>query len=192
MIRVRGALLLVVLAMPLVFQGQPAAQIPAYPPDVQKQTLGTYGLATPPVQQPAPTQNSGPPTFGAPRPDVGVDQTAPQIRRRTDCPVGYETPRDLLTVPHLVVCIVKQVNLAALHNVVGPNQTPASLSSMPPILERTTVNQCAGRPAGSYACGRGGTECCGPHQDNMCFAGAYACYVTGTGKGPKTACCMTK
>ena len=64
---------------------------------------------------------------------------------------------------------------------------------MPPILERaTTVNQCSGRPVGSYACGRSGSECCRPAQDNMCFAGAFACYPHGTGTGPKTACCISK
>lgn len=189
----RWLLLAALATTPLGLKREVAAQIPAYPPDVQKQAqpLGTYGLATPPAVQTTPTPNSGPPLFGAPRPNVGPDPT-PHIRRRTDCPVGYETPRDLLTLPHLVVCVVKQVNLVALHNISGPNPGATPPSSMPPILERTTVNQCAGRPAGSYACGRGGTECCRPHQDNLCFAGAYACYVSGTGTGPKTACCMTK
>jgi hypothetical protein len=151
-------------------------------------------VITNPLQPvPAPTPNSVPPLFGAPRPNVGPDPT-PQIRHAGDCPLGYEAPRNLIQMPHLVVCVVKATNLAALHSPSGPGPAPygQTSSSMPPILERSTVNQCVGRPAGSYACGRSGSECCSPRQDNMCFAGAFACYPNGTGTGPKTACCMSK
>ena len=134
---------------------------------------------------------SGP--FGQPRPNVGPDPI-PQIRRSTDCPLGYTAPRDKQRLAHLTVCVVKPPNLLLLSNMAGPSPAPVGqpMSSMPPILESTTINQCIGRPAGSYACGRGGSECCGPKQDNMCFAGAFACYVAGVGTGPKTACCIIK
>jgi hypothetical protein len=136
--------------------------------------------------------NTGPPLYGAARPTTGPDPS-PHVKRPTDCPPGYIAPRESLGFPHLVVCVVKPLNLVALNTVSGPGPAPAgTLSSMPPILERSTVNQCVGRPAGSYACGRGGTECCRANQDNMCFAGAYACYPHGSGTGAKTACCMSK
>ena len=57
----------------------------------------------------------------------------------------------------------------------GPDGLPLSRSSLPPTLESSGVNQCARQP-GDYACGRGGTECCGPFQNNSCFPGAYASY----------------
>jgi hypothetical protein len=177
------------LAAMLVLLSAATAQAP------QKAPVQQYSpVITNPLQPvPGPTPNSGPPLFGAPRPTVGADPT-PQIRRAGDCPLGYASPRNLIQMPHLVVCVVKPTDLTALHNVSGPGPAPfgQAASSMPPIVERTTVNQCSGHPAGSYACGRSGTECCGPRQDNMCFAGAYACYPNGTGTGPKTACCMSK
>jgi hypothetical protein len=131
--------------------------------------------------------------FGQARPSVGPDPT-PRIRNANQCPLGYMSPRDAMTMAHLLVCVVKPVDLVMLNNVNGPSPgTPGTVSSMPPILERaTSVNQCTGRPVGSYACGRSGSECCRPTQDNMCFAGAFACYPHGTGTGPKTACCISK
>jgi len=116
----------------------------------------------------------------------------PQIRRAGDCPLGYVVIRDKARLLHMTVCVVRPPNQLLLNNVAGPAAGGQVLSSMPPILERTTINQCNGRAPGSYACGRSGTECCGPKQDNMCFAGAYACYPNGTGTGPKTACCISK
>lgn len=130
--------------------------------------------------------------FGQPRPNIGPSP-APIIRRSTDCPLGY-VPKDKVHMAHLVVCVVNPPGLRILTNVAGPGPGGAGqVSSMPSILERTTtVNQCMGRPAGSYSCGRSGTECCGPKQDNMCFAGAFACYASGAGTGPRTACCISK
>jgi len=157
----------------------------------------------PPAQQPSPAQQQAsalgsanqfePGPLGQPRPNVGPDPM-PQIRRSTDCPLGYVAVRDKQYVAHLTVCVVRPPNQQLLNNVAGPGPAPTGqpISSMPPILERTAINLCIGRPAGSYACGRGGTECCGPKQNNMCFAGAFACYVNGVGTGPKTACCISK
>jgi hypothetical protein len=149
----------------------------------------------PPAQQPQNPLGSanqlGVGPFGESRPNVGPNP-APVIRRPTDCPLGYIEPRDKLRIPHLVVCVVKPANLTVLTNVAGPGPAHEPLSSLPPSLERTQINYCQGRQPGSYACGRGGTECCSPKQDNMCFAGAYACYVGGVGTGPKTACCISK
>ncbi len=117
----------------------------------------------------------------------------PQIRRSFDCPLGYVAVRDKARVAHLTVCIVKPPNQLLLSNVAGPGPgQPGQLSSMPPILERTAINECLGRTPGSYACGRGGSECCAPKHDNMCFAGAFACYAAGVRTGPKTACCISK
>jgi hypothetical protein len=136
--------------------------------------------------------NAGPPLFGGPRPDARPDPNPRlRVKRPTDCPFGYQAPVGQV-MPHLVVCILKQPYQPEYLGA-GPGLaigTQATASSM--TLERTGVNQCLGHPAGAYACGRGGTECCGPKQDNMCFAGAYACYPTGAGTGPKKACCMGK
>lgn len=130
--------------------------------------------------------------LGQPRPTIGANPY-PLIRRPTDCPLGYMAPKDKQKMAHLVVCVVKPTNMLALSDVAGPG-APVSqqVSPVPPILERTGINQCAGHPTGSYACGRGGSECCNPKQDNLCFAGAYACYADGSGTGPRTACCISK
>lgn len=175
-----------VLASALGLSTSAAAQAP--PPPVQQQAAAqqqSAALGSANQFEPGP--------FRQPRPNVGPDPT-PQIRRPTDCPLGYVAPRDKQRVAHLTVCVVKPPNQLLLNTMAGPGPAPPGqpLSSMPPILERTMINQCIGRPLGSYACGRGGTECCGPKQDNMCFAGAFACYVHGVGTGPKTACCITK
>jgi hypothetical protein len=191
-VRVAWALLGLVVLLDL--PGSAPAQLQApINPNAEKQPQGAYGLSAPTVPQPAVPTTAGPPLYGAARPNVGPDPT-PRIRRPTDCPLGYETPRDRFYVAHLVVCVVKPLDLVALHSPTGPSPAPVGqpLSSLPPILERSQVNQCSGRPAGSYACGRGASECCGPHQDNMCFAGSFACYAAGTGTGPKTACCISK
>jgi hypothetical protein len=130
--------------------------------------------------------------FGQPRPNIGANP-APTIRRSTDCPLGYVASRTNQRTGHLVVCVVRLPNMALLSNVAGPGAASVEqLSSMPPILEHTTINQCIGRPTGSYSCGRSGSECCGPKQDNMCFAGAFACYESGAGTGPRKACCISK
>jgi hypothetical protein len=131
--------------------------------------------------------------FGEPRPNIGANPT-PLIRRSTDCPLGYIAPKGMQHVAHLVVCVVKPPGLVVVTNVAGPGAGPAGqLSSMPSsVLGSPTINQCIGRTQGSYACGRSGTECCGPKQDNLCFAGAFACYVDGIGTGPRTACCISK
>lgn len=175
-----------VLAAAFALSTSAVPQVP--PPPAQQQSA---------AQQQASALGSAnqfePGPFGQPRPNVGPDPI-PQIRRATDCPLGYVTPRDRTRVAHLTVCVVRPPNQLLLNNVAGPGPPPAGqpLSSMPPILERTAINQCIGRPAGSYACGRGGTECCGPKQDNMCFPGAFACFVAGVGTGPRTACCISK
>jgi hypothetical protein len=135
---------------------------------------------------------AGAPLFGAPRPDTRPDPNPRlRIKRPTDCPYGYRLAGDKLQMPHLVICLVRQPYEpeyvdAPIGIAVGGQQTA------PTALERTMANQCLGHPTGSYACGRGATECCAPKQDNMCFAGAYACYPTGTRMGPKKACCMSK
>jgi hypothetical protein len=137
--------------------------------------------------------NTGPPLFGSPRPDARPD-TNPKLRikRPSDCPFGYQIPREQQGLPHLVVCVLKQPYQPEYLNA-GPGLAIGTqASAAPTTLERTVVNQCLGHPAGSYACGRGGTECCRPYQDNMCFAGAYACYPAGSGTGPRKACCMSK
>lgn len=161
--------------------------------------LLSYATAQPPPgnqQSPAnrqnPAPNTGPPLFGEPRPDVRPDPNPRlRIKRAIDCPFGYVVPRDKQQMPHLVVCVVRQPYEPEFVNsdsglVIG-GRTPA-----PTTLERTRVNQCISRPAGSYACGRGSTECCGPNQDNTCFPGAYACYGASAASGPKKACCMSK
>jgi hypothetical protein len=139
--------------------------------------------------------NSGPPLYGSPRPDVRPDPNPKlRIKRPTDCPFGYQVPHDqqAQSLPHLVVCVLKQPYQPEYLNA-GPGLAIGAQSSAAPTnLERTVVNQCIGHPTGSYACGRGGTECCRPNQDNMCFAGAYACYPAGSGTGPRKACCMGK
>jgi hypothetical protein len=161
-------------APPLPAQQQAAA--------VQQQEQSPLG--------PANQFRTGP--FGEARPNIGANPV-PLIRRSTDCPLGYVALRDKERVAHLTVCIVKPPNQLTLSNVAGPGAgLPGQMSSMPPILERTAVNQCLGRPQGSYACGRSGSECCGPKQDNMCFAGSFACYPAGVGTGPKSACCISK
>ncbi len=156
--------------------------------------------AAPNPSNPLPPGNSlgtsaatGPPLFGAPRPDVRPDPNPRlRIKRPTDCPFGYEQPRATLEVAHRVVCVVKQPYEPEFAKADPGLLIGGQSSPKPTTLERALVNQCFGRPTGSYACGRGATECCGPNQDNICFAGAYACYATGSGTGPKKACCMAK
>jgi hypothetical protein len=136
-----------------------------------------------PIYQPPPTgvqpPQPGAPLFGQSWPHVGPDP-APRVGGPNRCPPGYGEPANRIRVAHLVVCVAQQASAGQ------------PLSSLPPSLEHISVNQCIGRPAGSYACGRGGTECCGPNQNNMCFAGAYACSASGTGTGTKSACCINK
>lgn len=95
-------------------------------------------------------------------------------------------------VAHLTVCVVKPPDQLLLSATAGPVAATPPQTAIPPMLAHPVINQCLGRPAGSYACGRGGTECCGPKQDNLCFAGAFACYAYGVGIGPRTACCISK
>jgi hypothetical protein len=137
--------------------------------------------------------NNGPPLYGSPRPDARPDPNPKlRVKRPTDCPFGYQTPRELQQVPHLVVCVVKAPYEPEYVNATPGLAIGAQSSPAPTTLERTQVNQCIGHPVGSYACGRGGTECCRPNQDNMCFAGSYACYPSVSGSGAKKACCMSK
>jgi hypothetical protein len=139
--------------------------------------------------------NAGPPLYGAPRPDTRPDPNPRlRIKRPKDCPYGYRQTGATLGMTHLVICVVKlpyepeYVSTTAIGLPVGESTEQTT----PTALERTIANQCLGHPTGSYACGRGATECCGPTQDNMCFAGAYACYATTARDGPKKACCMSK
>jgi hypothetical protein len=170
---------------------QPPA--PARNPD----NLNSPGNLNNPLYQSNPQDlgpNTGAPLFGAPRPDTRPDSNPRlRVKRPTDCPFGYGRSGGKLQMPHLVICVVKPPNEPEYVDspiglaVVGAQQTA------PTALERTLANQCLGHPAGSYACGRGATECCLPNQDNMCFAGAYACYTaTDARTGPKKACCMSK
>jgi len=180
--------LCIALTVVLFMVTSTTAQTP--PPPVQLQQQQQEQL-----QQQSPlgsTNQYQPGPLGQPRPTIGANPY-PVIRRPADCPLGYMAPKDKQRIAHLVVCVVKPQNMLALSNVAGPGAPVGQqVSSLPPILERTAINQCAGHPAGSYACGRGGSECCSPKQDNMCFAGAFACYVDGAGTGPKTACCISK
>jgi hypothetical protein len=141
--------------------------------------------------------SAGPPLYGAPRPDTRPDPNPRlRIKRPTDCPYGYrQGGESRLQMPHLVICVVKQPYEPEY--VDTPIGVPLGVSgggqqTTPTALERTIANQCLGHPTGSYACGRGATECCSPTQDNMCFAGSYACYATSARDGPKKACCMSK
>lgn len=151
-----------------------------------------------------PNPNAGAPLFGQAWPHIGPDPS-PKVGGQGRCPPGYAEPTNKARVPHLIVCVPRQPNFTISNNGLvnsgqsaypntsyPPRAAAQPLSSLPPGPEHTTVNQCIGRPAGSYACGRGGTECCGPNQDNMCFAGAYSCSASDTGLGTKTACCMNR
>jgi hypothetical protein len=154
---------------------------------------------------PVTPQNSGAPLFGQSWPHIGPDP-APRVGPPSRCPPGYGEDTSRPRTPHLVVCLATQPNFAmsfsgtpnstSTANASYPGHTASGqpVSSLPPSLENSTaaVNQCIGRPAGSYACGRGGTECCGPTQDNSCFAGAYACNASMSGSGPKKACCISR
>lgn len=155
---------------------------------------------------PVTPQNTGAPLFGQTWPRIGPDP-APHVGPSNRCPPGYSEDSSKIRTTHLVVCIAAQPNFSMSYSGApnsgsnlntsypGHSVIPGQrLSSLPPALERSTdsVNQCSGHPAGSYACGRGGTECCGPTQDNSCFAGAYACNVSASGLGPKTACCISR
>jgi hypothetical protein len=181
----RAARSLLALAAALIISASASSQAPPLPAQqqaaAQQQEQSALGSAN--------QFRTGP--FGEPRPNIGANP-APLIRRSTDCPLGYVAPKDKQNIAHLVVCVVRLPNLTILANVAGPGEPVGQLSSMPPILEHTAVSQCIGRPPGSYACGRSGSECCGPKQDNMCFAGSFACYAGGVGTGPKTACCISK
>ncbi len=173
------------------------------PPNSQ-QSPARFGPLYLQQQQPeTPPPNAGAPLFGQSWPHIGPDP-APKPGPQGRCPQGYSEPTNRVRVAHLVVCVARQPNFVLSYNGLTnsgqsypntsypPRAAAQPLSSLPPGPEHTTVNQCTGRPAGSYACGRGGTECCGPNQDNMCFAGAYACSASNTGLGPKTACCINK
>lgn len=181
-----------------------AQTAPSPPPPILKiGPLGTY-MAQPQTPTTPNPNTAGAPLFGQSWPHIGPDPS-PTAGPQGRCPPGYSEPTSRLRVPHLVVCMALQPNFvlsnngltnsgqSAYPNTSYPPHSPAQpLSSLPPGPEHTTVNQCLGRPAGSYACGRGGTECCGPTQDNMCFAGAYACSASASGVGPKQACCISK
>lgn len=167
------------------------------PPPVRNPDNNPNNLANPTFQSNPQDlgPNNGPPLFGSPRPDTRPDPNPKlRIKRPTDCPFGYQVPREqqAQSLPHLVVCVLKQPYAPEYLNANPGLVIGAGSSAAPTSLERTVVNQCLGHPAGTYACGRGATECCRPTQDNMCFAGAYACYATGVGTGPKKACCMSK
>lgn len=185
---------LLVLASVVGLLSSATAQPP--PPARNPQNLGNPQNLANPIYQSNPQDlgpNAGAPLFGAPRPDVRPDPNPRlRIKRPTDCPFGYRVPADRLVMPHLVVCIVGQPYEPEFAN--GTSALAFGGQPTTPLaLDHTMVNQCIGRPPGSYACGRGATECCAPNQDNMCFAGAYACYPpTGTRTGPKKACCMGK
>jgi hypothetical protein len=192
-VKTRGGFL--VLASIAVLLSSATAQQPP-PPARNPDNLNNPQNLNNPIYQSNPQDlgpNGGPPLYGAPRPDARPDPNPRlRIKRPTDCPYGYGPGGGKLQMPHQVICIVKQVYEPEYVDapiglaVVGGQQTA------PTALERTIANQCLGHPAGSYACGRGASECCGPNQDNMCFAGAYACYATVDRTGPKKACCMSK
>jgi len=191
--------------------------LPPQGPSTEPPGFGRFGpvYQTQPqaVAQPA---NAGAPLFGQSWPRIGPDPS-PRPVGLGRCPAGYIEPSNTPHVMHLVVCIVQQPNTAlsfgrtsaapvsggaaaANLNSTEPYQSSAMpqsrpgqpLSSLPPSQERSQVNQCIGRPAGAYACGRGGTECCAATQTNPCFPGAFACSPSGMGIGPKTACCISK
>jgi len=163
---------------------------------------GKVGMSIPGLGTP---QNSGAPLFGQSWPRIGPDP-APRPGAPNRCPAGYGEDTSRPRVPHLVVCVARQPNFAAsfngaLNSTSGSNPsypgrtaTGQIVSSLPPSLEQSTaaVNQCLGQSVGSYACGRGATECCAATQDNSCFAGAYACSASITGTGPKKACCISR
>jgi hypothetical protein len=150
-----------------------------------------------------PTPQNGPPLYGRAQPLVGPPSPLPQSARggANPCPNGYvEAPGNRL--PHTTICVVGQqlANIRASNvqtqnlqtQYLGPTGKTLTSSSLPPTLEAAGVNRCAARP-GYYACGRGGSECCGPYQDNLCFPGAYACSLQGlTASGPRQACCMIR
>jgi hypothetical protein len=187
--------------------GLAAAAAAQVPPPANTQPLPPgFGRFGPTYEQqpptPAPAANSGAPLFGQSWPHIGPDP-APRAIGPGRCPPGYIEPSSTPHQAHLVICVVQQPTLAvsfgransgqSYPNTGNAGQAPGQpLSSLPANQERSVVNRCAGRPIGTYACGRGGTECCGPNQSNMCFAGAFACAPTGMGTGPKTACCISK
>jgi hypothetical protein len=159
-----------------------------------------FGASSPP----APAPNPGGSTIGQSWPHIGPDP-APHVGPQSRCPPGYFEPSTVIRVAHRVVCMAMQTNFVRSYNGMSISTTPypntsypakvvmgQPLSSVPPGPEHTTVNQCIGHPSGSYACGRGATECCGPTQDNMCFPGAFACRASVTDIGPKAACCISK
>jgi hypothetical protein len=192
-VNTRGGLLVLVGVMGLLSSatGQPPpppARNPSNPANPQNLNNPVY-QSNPQDLGP----NNGPPLYGAPRPDVRPDANPKlRIKRPTDCPFGYAVPGgDNPQLAHLVVCVVRQPYEAEFSSAT-PGFAVGGQSTAPTPFERTTVNQCIGHVAGSYACGRGATECCRPNQDNMCFAGAFACYATGDRSGPKKACCMSK
>jgi hypothetical protein len=193
-VRARGLLVLVSLAG--LLSSATAQQTPP-PPARNPDNLASPGNPNNPTYQSNPQDlgpNLGPPLFGAPRPDTRPDPNPRlRVKRPTDCPYGYRLTGDRLQMPHLVVCVVKQPDEPEyVSTPMGLPLGAGAQQTAPTALERTTANQCLGRPTGSYACGRGATECCAPNQDNMCFAGAYACYAAGARNGPKKACCMSK
>jgi hypothetical protein len=106
------------------------------------------------------------------------------------CPAGYVKPDRTSAVPNLKICL--PVGTAPL----SPTGVAASpLARVPAGGGRSVpgsanpVVACAARP-GTYACGRGGAECCPLNADNPCFAGAYACKLDASRGGANTACCL--
>ena len=155
------------------------------------------------IKPEAATPGNGPPLYGASQPLLAPPSPLPFIGSGgvNPCPNGYiQAPG--IKLPHTLICVVGQqfanirASNVAIQNLqtptLGPMGTPLATSSLPPSLESGGINQCAQRP-GYYACGRGGTECCAPGQDNLCFPGAYACSLTGfRSGGPRQACCMMR
>jgi hypothetical protein len=193
-VNTRAGLGLIVLATAVGLLSSATAQPP--PPARNNETLNSLQNLQNPTYQSNPQDlgpNAGPPLFGSPRPDARPDPNPVlRVKRPTDCPFGYQTPRELQQLPHLVVCVLKPPYQPEYVNASPGLTIGAQPSAAPTTLERVQVNQCIGHPVGTYACGRGGSECCRPNQDNMCFAGAFACYQNGSGTGPKKACCMSR
>jgi hypothetical protein len=184
-------------------QSSPGARLVVLPP-IQNAPGGAAGaVGVPQVKPPTGKQDLSPPLYGQPQPQVGADP-APGAKSGGRCPNGY-AEAGTQRVAHLVVCVVVQPNAvpAASGVPVGgqsfpaapyPGIRPAPPAGTPlrPNLGTAAVNQCVGVP-GYYACGRGGTECCAPKQDNRCFPGAFACAAPGAPVGAaKQACCISR
>ena len=210
----RWCVLLMLLGSTALAPAQPPAQGPNQIPQNLGPVPPGFGRFGPsylpqPAQATPPANAAGP--LGQAWPHIGPDP-APSPIRTGRCPPGYLEPSNIPHQMHLVICVVQQANGAtgqpnatllrngkSLAPMPPPDAAPPGLApngrplaTLPQNLEHNFVNQCLGRPAGSYACGRGGTECCGPNQANMCFPGAYACSPNGLLTGARTACCMSK